>query len=493
MSGILKILSNMSDHAPVCNNNLSLVSANLQSPYAIKIRGPGAKGPILYAFDLPNPNDWRDNVVLRQLTGMSVPDCAALVEANSQGNEQKITQILNSYGTGEPLGEGGVRRSIETEANYLMRMNHQVDLLIQTVEGGAKILCFQEQPYQGIDPGRSQQFEQIMNSKGYIRAASRDLRDVGIWVHQDLESQVQPISDANLPGLAALRGCAAVVAGILCITLHVNRDSNKNIINNLILLRKGAEDYANNQNPPLKISITGDMNLFQLNKEPDQKQRLENAGYTTQVAKGQEKFNATATCEASFTEDGGGRHDFNAAWTTAAPVAAAVAARAIPVAAAAARTAPLAAVGSAASAAPRSSNSWFSWKKPSNTPPMTNEALLMTLIDHFARNSNANNPQTNIDNFTFGESKTSHCHYVANNDYQILVDKNSLVVLLRTPDPGTGKFPTVDDPARKEAIVGGMLTRMKNADENPRIAAEVSKVIKKGAASSDASGSCSIS
>lgn len=295
----------MSDHRAQVDKSLNLVSQNLQGPYAIKRRPTNT--PPLYSFDIPDYKDKDNPQRLHALTGMTEDDCKRFITANKAGNEDALNSILQQYGIGEPLGQGGFRRSFETDRAYIARMTKQVNLLKSTMEGGANVLSIQEQPYLDIDNRRYPLFKAIMENAGYVSVANQSQRDVGIWVKKELKPQSHQV---DLPGLrvSPLRGCAAEVAGILCINLHADRASNKEIVDALLKLKDAATNYAHSKKPPLRISITGDTNLFQLNSA--EKQRLEANGFTTEMVKGQESIRPPAkpTYEAFF-EDKGPPHE----------------------------------------------------------------------------------------------------------------------------------------------------------------------------------------
>lgn len=137
----LKDVNAMSDHNAQAVENLNLVSQNVQGPYAIKKSQPKSKGP-LYLFDLPNRRDGQDPAKLAKLTGMSEEDCSTFIQANNERNQEAVTDILIKYKLGEPLGQGGFRLSIETDASYEERMRKQVDLLKNVIEGGLIFYVF---------------------------------------------------------------------------------------------------------------------------------------------------------------------------------------------------------------------------------------------------------------------------------------------------------------------------------------------------------------
>lgn len=294
----------MSDHKAQVAVDVKLVSQNLQGPYAIKKRA--AASPPIYSFDIPNPSDARNPQILAALTGMTENDCRDFIDANNTGNAAQLEKILKKNNLGEGLGQGGFRRSLETDSAYEARMKVQVALLKNTIDGGANVLSIQEQPYAGLDKRRSDIFARVMKDAGYVSVASQDQRDVGIWVKTDLASKSLKIDNTALGGNlvrsvtgSPLRGCAAEVDGVLCINLHADRATAQETVDALLDLRKKALDYAVSKVPPLKLSINGDMNLFQL--DPAQKQRLEDGGFTLEKVKGQEKF-PKPTYEAYFED-----------------------------------------------------------------------------------------------------------------------------------------------------------------------------------------------
>ena len=290
----------MSDHRAQVDASLNLVSQNLQGPYAIK--GPNSTGP-LYSFDLPDYRDKSNPKRLHELTGMDLQDCKQFITANINRDATTLNALLAKYKIGDILGQGGHRRALETDAAYSSRMTKQVNLLKSMIDGGANALSIQEQPYLGIDNKRYLIFKNIMERAGYVSVAKIDQRDVGIWVKKEMKTQSHPV---DLPGLSnsPLRGCAAEVDGILCINLHADRASNSTTVDALLALKKDATTYARSKTPPLRISITGDMNLFQL--APAQKKRLENNGFTAEMVKGQEniKLPNLPSYEAFFEDKG---------------------------------------------------------------------------------------------------------------------------------------------------------------------------------------------
>ena len=231
---------------------------------------------------------------------MSIEDCTLFVKANNAREEKDLEAILTKYKMGDLLGEGGYRRSLETDQAYCARMTRQIECLKNIMEGGSDILSIQEQPYLNIDLKRTHFFNQIMNDAGYVSVASLDRRDVGIWVKKELPVKGVKV---DIPALknSLLRGCAASVNGVLCINIHSDRGTNDEIASSLISLLQDAKNLALKQTPPLRISITGDMNLFKLDAK--NKAALENAGFTTEVVKGQGKMQSP-TYEAFFTDKG---------------------------------------------------------------------------------------------------------------------------------------------------------------------------------------------
>lgn len=293
----------MSDHEVQVAADLNVVSQNLQGPYAIK-KSPKQTGP-LYSFDIPNPRDAQDPKKLAALTGMSEADCKDFITANNNRDEQGLKNILAKNKLGDALGQGGFRLSIETDARYEARMQTQVGHLKNLIAGGANVLSIQEQPYSGLDPNRSKIFAKVMSDAGYAMVASQNQRDVGIWVKKELASKCKPIDNNSPLGKLAtgspLRGCAAEVDGVLVLNLHADRADNKTTTDSLIALHREAQKYAGSKTPPLRVSITGDMNLFQL--DAANKKRLEDAGFTLTKVKGQGNF-AQPTYEASFESKG---------------------------------------------------------------------------------------------------------------------------------------------------------------------------------------------
>lgn len=292
------LVNQMSDHEVQVDASLNLVSQNLQGPYAIK-KNPKPSGP-LYLFDLPQYTDHNDLQKLAELTGMSIEDCTLFVKANNAREEKDLEAILTKYNMGDLLGEGGYRRSLETDQAYCARMTRQIECLKNIMEGGSDILSIQEQPYLNIDRKRTPVFNKIMEDAGYVSVASQDRRDVGIWVKKELLVKGVKV---DIPALKTLplRGCAASVNGVLCINIHSDRAKNDEIASSLISLLQDAKNYALKQTPPLRISITGDMNLFML--EANNKAALENAGFTTEMVKGQGKMQSPSY-EAFFTDKG---------------------------------------------------------------------------------------------------------------------------------------------------------------------------------------------
>ena len=301
----------MSDHEVQVAANLKLVSQNLQGPYAIK-KSSYHTGP-LYSFDIPEPKDAKDPKKLASLTGMSEKDCDDFIKANNNRDAVEVQKILKKNGLGEALGQGGFRLSLETDRAYEARMIKQVTLLKNIISGGSNVLSIQEQPYAGIDTRRSAIFARVMANAGYVSVAAQDQRDVGIWVKKELTSKSRRIGNSILGNTLIssvtdipLRGCAAEVEGVLCINLHTERATNKETVDALLKLHKNAVDYSRSKTPRLKVSITGDMNLFQL--DPTQKKRLEDNGFTLKIVKGQEKFaehsGGKPTYEAFFEDKG---------------------------------------------------------------------------------------------------------------------------------------------------------------------------------------------
>jgi hypothetical protein len=227
--------NHMSDHHAQVNKDSSVVSQNLQGPYAIKRGGP--KNPY-WTLDLPKSasiqiSDENKDVVLPLLTkysGMSQKDCEALLDAMILDNRalepikghltvvenyrpeteegakrarQSILKIRENLkkemdnskvkkffakkkstypGIGEPLGQGSYRFSIESNKQYEYRMQKQIGYLKDSIKGGANVLCFQEQFYDlPQDEKRKEIFERVMEKHGYRQVGFLANRDVGTW------------------------------------------------------------------------------------------------------------------------------------------------------------------------------------------------------------------------------------------------------------------------------------------------------------------------
>ena len=294
----------MSDHNVQVITQLKLVSQNLQGPYAIKATNNKAK--FWFSFDIPNLPDGNDPAKLAQLTGMTVSECQRFISANKKDNSNSndaAIKVLTDNRLGSPLGEGGYRLLIETNERYKERMTKQVDLLKKIIDGGADILSIQEQPYcSKNDQERNNIFKEIMQQAGYVLVAFQQNRDVGIWVKEGLKTKIRQIPDNSSLSRAVssypLRGCAATVNGVLCINLHVDRINAPDTATIYLLkLLKEAKNYASKEK--LSISITGDMNLFQL--PGNQQKELMDAGFSLEKVKGQEKHK-NPNYEAFFTK-----------------------------------------------------------------------------------------------------------------------------------------------------------------------------------------------
>ncbi|MDX1837287.1 hypothetical protein [Legionella taurinensis] len=325
----------MSDHAAQVNPSASVVSQNLQGPYAIKMERnfwvlDWPKGSLRIDKGLRGQNDKFNQVItdLVQITGLKEKECRlllnAIIDDNSKSAEQrgkiakavprykkssesssvfKTLATLTNKGIGDTLGEGGFRICIESDTAFQFRMQKQVAYLKASIDspGGAQVLCFQEQPYRlPHDKSRQALFNEVMSQAGYIEVAALDKRDIGIWVKKELKAQFRAVSDAKLVDLIERdphRGCViqgknALYINLHSYTRHIDQDS---YVQGLCDLKKMAEGYAGNFNPPLQVCINGDLNLFKLSIE--NRQRLEKAGFQIDAVKGQEKF-PTPTCEA---------------------------------------------------------------------------------------------------------------------------------------------------------------------------------------------------
>ena len=313
------LANSFSDHHAQVDHEAKTVSQNLQGPYAIKKSGQ------FWVFDLPgfinlkNPNTI-NYAYLAEKTGLSDLQCGKLVNFMTQSpspTDKEMADYLQSIkvkGIGDVLGRGGHRLSIESDVAYKQRMHRQISALINSVEGGANVLNFQEEPRYGVKESATRMpiFKEIMADLGYVRVAHLDKRDVGIWVKKGLERKFKSI-DKKLPLFVEVtsddeeefcfRGCIVQDSTYLYLNLHAyNRmtphKTMDDFVTKLIALKEMAQAYADQHQPKLSLIIQGDMNLFKLDSM--QQQRLRDAGFVVEPVKGQERFvkTGTPTCEA---------------------------------------------------------------------------------------------------------------------------------------------------------------------------------------------------
>lgn len=311
-----------SDHAPQVDVKSHMVSQNLQAPYAIKKNKDG-----YWIFDLPIPcridaaNQGRVLNYLKEYTGMKEDDCIKLCDALIKDNANKAAKdykestlelmatFRNVYrGMGDAVGEGGFRISIETHDQYRKRLREQIGSLIDCIQGGAEVLCFQEQPY--LSSGQENQerltiLKEEMQKLGYVEKANLPKRDVGIWVREVNQSHYKSITDKSLLSLVGglpFRGCLLQRSGVVYVNLHAytrdmehHRGAWKEVfIQQLCALSKALQDYAKKHNA--QLVLCGDLNLFLFTD--NEVNKLKEAKFTYELVKGQSKDYPTKCFEA---------------------------------------------------------------------------------------------------------------------------------------------------------------------------------------------------
>lgn len=329
-------LNKMSDHNVLHDKKSNTFYYNAQSPYTII---PQEKGG--WKFDIPSMSDYLRSVqnaqnsdYLSKLTGLEEADCWLLIEAMHEDHKNKNYNSVNflfdewskegnHVGIGAKLGEGGKRYCIETLDAFEQRSQkiaEHFDQAIQTTDEDA-IIALVEQPYspqsKKISPryksaeiSRRMCLSKSMFSIGYtllpsINDENPSIRgEVGIWVKTSkYDEYLENINNARqaqdyrqletLVGNDTFRGEIAVCGDRIIICVHPNtrgKSIEEFLTNDCVSLINNAIEFAENNNK--KLSISGDFNLFALNKENVQVKKLlsENADILQlQDVKGQER------------------------------------------------------------------------------------------------------------------------------------------------------------------------------------------------------------